>query len=287
MRIFLTGGTGFIGSHFLRQALAAGHQVTALRRSATSRPRIALAQEPVWLNRAMPEVTPDELAGHDVLVHLAAVGVSPQKADWATLLRVNVTESLALWLQAAEAGLDRFVICGSCFEFGKSGERYEFIPPDAPLEPTTAYAASKAAATMTAVALARERGLRMMVARPFHTFGEGQHESNLWPSLQRAALAGEDFPMTPGDQVRDYTPVEEIARQLLAAAELVDVLPGHPSIRNLGAGRPESLRGFAESWWTRWNASGRLLFGAQDYRPDEVMRYVPKLSEFSVPGHSG
>jgi nucleoside-diphosphate-sugar epimerase len=272
MRLFLTGGTGFIGSYFLRDALTAGHTITALRRSTGA--KIPLPHDPRWLERTMPDVGPADFAGHDVLVHFAAVGVSPQKADWATLFRVNVTESLALWQRAADAGIQRFLICGSCFEYGKAGERYEFIPPDAPLEPSSGYGASKAAATMAAVALARERGLSLTVARPFHTFGEGQHGENFWPSLRRAALAGEDFPMTAGEQVRDFMPVEELAAAFLRLLDFSPP-PGEPLVRNIGTGQPITLRAFAEGWWSHWKAKGKLLPGAIPYAFKEVMRYVP------------
>ena len=56
MKIFLTGGTGFIGSHFVNQAHRAGHEIIALRRSASSLPRIQLQRQPVWINKAMTEL---------------------------------------------------------------------------------------------------------------------------------------------------------------------------------------------------------------------------------------
>jgi len=159
MTLFVTGATGFIGSHFLRVSLEAGHNIVALRRSPTSRPRIPINNEEQmvatgqlqWLNKAMTEVSAADLHGCDIFVHLAAAGVNPQEGDWATLFKTNVTDSLALWLEALKVGIKRFVICGSCFEYGLSGERYDFIPVDAPLEPTTPYGASKAAATIAAM----------------------------------------------------------------------------------------------------------------------------------------
>lgn len=75
MRICLTGGTGFIGSHFLKQALVSGHRVLALRRASESFPRIQIDQQPDWLNRQLDEVTATELKGCDVLVHVAAHSV--------------------------------------------------------------------------------------------------------------------------------------------------------------------------------------------------------------------
>lgn len=312
MRIFLTGGTGFLGSHFLRHALAAGHEVFALRRPG-SQPRIALditesrsdpplnhsATHPAipgrlgsssninvpksiidnlhWLDGSLTDDWSNALAQCDTLVHLAAAGVSVSTHNWNDLFEINVTQSLALWLQATEHGISQFVVCGSCFEYGSSGEHYEFIPVDAPLQPTGPYHASKAAATMAAMALAVERNLQMLILRPFHLFGEGEDKSRLWPSLKKAAMSGEDFPMTLGKQVRDFTPVESAAELFLMALEIKLPYPGKPEIRNLGSGKPQTLAGFSETWWQRWGASGKLLLGAIPYRPNETMRYAPKL----------
>lgn len=49
----------------------------------------------------------------------------------------------------------------------------------------------------------------------FHVYGEREAETRFWPSLRRAALAGEDFPMTKGEQIRDFMPVETLARTFL------------------------------------------------------------------------
>ena len=277
MNVFVTGGTGFIGGHFLKQALYARHQVFALRR-AGSETRIPLPQEPNWLEGRLDGNLSETLGQCESFVHLAAAGVNLQKANWDKLFEVNVQQSLSLWRQAAKAGVKRFVICGSCFEYGKSGERFDFIPVDAPLEPANAYAASKAAATMTALALTVVENIELIVLRPFHVFGEGEEETRFWPSLRKAALGGTDFPMTSGEQVRDFVPAEKVAEVLVAALLRTDLCPGVPKIENLGTGKTQTLRAFAESWWQHWNAKGQLKIGVIPYRPHEVMRYVPKLT---------
>jgi len=274
MKIFVTGGTGFIGSHFLKQVLAAGHEVTALRLPG-DQPKIPLATQPEWVDGTLADDWRRTLAGCHALVHLAAAGVSMQNLDWEQLFAVNVEKSLHLWLQAANAGVKRFVVCGSCFEYGSAAERYEFIPPDAPLEPTGSYHASKAAATMAASGLAVERGLEMSLLRPFHVFGEGEAATRFWPALRAAAFAGKNFPMTKGEQVRDFVPVEQVAAAFVSSLARTDLRPGKPRIENLGTGRPQTLLTFAEHWWKVWQAKGRLLPGALPYRENEVMRYAP------------
>jgi nucleoside-diphosphate-sugar epimerase len=277
MRIFVTGATGFIGSHFVNHALAAGQEVVALRRSPESVPRIELPREPAWLTKSMGQVTERDLAGMDVVVHLAAVGISPRVATWEELLEWNVAVPMKLLLMAASVGVTRFVAAGSCFEYGRAAARYEFIPPDAPLEPTGAYAASKAAGSVLFRTIALEKKVQLSYLRLFSVFGAGQHEGNLWPMIRRAALAGCDLPLTAGEQVRDFIAVEKVAAELLVAAGDDAVLPGLARVRNVGTGRPQTVRQFAEHWWREFDAQGELLFGQLPYRNDEVMRYVPQL----------
>lgn len=282
MNIFLTGGTGFIGSHFLKQALAAGLTVRAIRRSPSSHPRIPIEHQPAWLDRQLDEVTAEHLQGCEVLVHLSAHTGNVPYDSLANCLRWNMTAVLSLFEQARLAGIRRFVVAGSCFEYGLSGERYEAIPTDAPLEPTNSYGSSKAAASVVLCQWAREHQLSLDILRVFHVFGEGEAESRFWPSLRRAALAGEDFPMTEGQQIRDLMPVEAVARAFLD--RVCNPLQRESCVQvfNLSCGDPISIRTFAERWWAYWGARGRLLPGTIPYRSGEVMRYVAGPNLFKI-----
>lgn len=277
MRIFLTGATGFIGSHVLQQALAAGHEVIALRRPGAT-PSIPLGPQPHWRDGALTDDWRESLQQCDALLHLAAYGVAAGANDWTGCFQVNVIDSLHLWRQAVAAGVQRLLVVGSCFEYGRSGERYDAIPVTAPLEPTTAYGASKAAATMAAHALAVEHCLSLVVARPFHVYGPGEAAGRFWPSLVAAAAAGDDLPMTTGAQVRDFQPVDQAASQLLAWLQHPQLSPGAPRVVNLGTGEPRSLLAFAESEWHRLQARGALQAGAIAHRDNEVWRYVPEVT---------
>lgn len=273
LRLFVTGGTGFLGSHFLNAAQAAGHEVVALRRDGT-RTRQALNAEPQWKNGTVASVTTEDFKGCDVLVHLAAAGVNQINTDWESCFQTNVVDSIRLWNKAADAGVGRMIIAGSCFEYGRSGDEYDKISVKAALRPVGAYAASKAAATMAALALASERSLKLIVLRFFHVFGEGEAEYRFWPSLKKAAFAGEDFLMTDGKQIRDFVPVEMAVSKLIQNLERTDVQTGVPIIENVGTGQGRTLFEFADYWWKKWGACGELRPGAIPGRPREIGRYV-------------
>jgi nucleoside-diphosphate-sugar epimerase len=277
MKIFVTGGTGFIGSHFLNQAHAAGYSILALRRSPDSQARIPLTNEPAWLDKPQDQVLPEDFAGCNTLVHLAAHSANVPYDTLEACIEQNVLAPIKLFRSAISAGIRRFIIAGSCFEYGRSGERYEFIPTDAPLEPTASYPASKAAATVAFHALACEQQLEMLTLRIFQVYGEGEAEQRFWPSLRRAALAGEDFPMSEGEQIRDFINVTDVAKGFLQALERSDLKAGQPLIENLGSGTPLTLGAFAEEQWSAFAATGKLQLGAVPMRRNEVMRFVPEM----------
>lgn len=275
MKLFITGATGFLGRYVVRAAVGAGHECFCIHRSEV--PVVLQELDNVtWLSGGLRDDWSSVLADCDVLMHLASAGVSPQKATREQYFQTNVTDSLLLVESAVDCGVRHVIACGSCFEYGASGERYDLIPVDAPLEPINAYGASKAAASLALCALSREKGFCLTILRPFHFYGEGQASVNLWPSLRAAALAGHDFEMTAGEQVRDYMPVEEVAAAFVKELQQVKT-DACTVIRNVGTGQPITLRSFCEFWWHKWSASGALKVGSRPYPSGEVMCYVPEI----------
>ena len=277
MRLFITGGTGFIGSYVLAAALSAGHQVCALRRSSDSSPVIPLPLQPEWHTGTLASMTASALGGVDAVLHLASVGVSPRRVPWNVLVEANVVGSLRLFELAVAAGVRRCVVAGTCQEYGDSARRYIAIPPDAPLEPINAYGASKVAAFHLLCAFAAEHELEFFYGRIFTAYGEGQFAGNFWPSLRRAALAGEDFPMTSGRQISDFVHASVVAEHLLEACSRQDVISAVPFVANIGSGVASSLQAFAEQEWSKMGAPGQLLLGGLPERTDQIDRYVPDL----------
>lgn len=272
--LFITGATGFVGSHVVRQALAAGHRVLALRRPG-SRSRIVLTREPEWIEGPLDGDYTDRLGGVDVLLHLAAHTPNPPYAPLHECLYWNVYAAQGLAEQARAAGVRQFLVAGSCFEYGRAAQRLDTLAVDAPLEPVWSYPTSKAAASIAFLAWAREQGLQLKLLRIFQVYGEGEQASRLWPALRQAALAGRDFPMSPGEQRRDFVNVEDVATQLLGHLDFADTPAGEPRQYHIASGKAQTLLQFARHWWTTWDARGQLQPGALPYREGELMRLIP------------
>ena len=279
INIFLTGGTGFIGSHFINHANSDIFNIKALRRSEESDTRIELTRSVNWLTKEIRDVEVEDLEDIDILVHFAAHSANVPYDTLENCIVYNVLDSLQLFNRANLAGIKDYVVAGSCFEYGLSGERYEFIPVNAPLEPTQSYPVSKAMASLGFKEFARANNIRLSIHRIFQVFGEGEEPTRLWPSLKMAALNGDDFTMTKGEQIRDFINVKEVAERFVreCSTRAKEKYTDNFKIVNVGSGNPQSIKEFSEYWWKIWKAKGKLKIGDLPYRSGEVMRFVPEI----------
>jgi nucleoside-diphosphate-sugar epimerase len=268
-RVFVTGGTGFLGRHLTRHLMALGTQVTAaLPADAGPQERTALPLEVDCqecdvrnygkLLHLIKTVTPG------VIFHLAAVGVNDPFISEELALTVNLHGTLNL-LQATEqcarGRVRRVIIAGTSYEYGRDGK----------LDPGNVYAASKVAAWAFCRMYYRAHGTPVVVVRPFNAYGPGQNQRALIPSAIRAALNDQDFPTTPGEQKRDFIYVDDVISGFLAAA-MADDIEG--TTLDLGTGRATPVRNVVERIFKLTKSAGRPRIGALPYRPGAVSELV-------------
>ena len=275
-RVLITGGSGFIATYVASLFVQHAYEVVLQTRGNAVCSGLINNKFVKLLPCSIFALTPEDLEAVDSIIHLASAGVSPQKATWNELEEVNVKGVLSI-CQLALKLKAKLVVAGSYAEYGKSGLKYDSIPVDAPLEPTFPYATSKAAGCKLALGFAKSEGLSLAYLRIFNAFGNGQHESNLWPSLVKAALVGRDFDMTPGEQVRDFIPVDDVADQFFNVIDNPILKPGRPYVSNVASGNPQMIKDFCHCEWNKYSKGGSLNVGALPYRPSEVMRFVPSM----------
>jgi nucleoside-diphosphate-sugar epimerase len=276
MKIFMTGSTGFVGSHLINQLHSSGHEVTAMYRE-NKETRVSLTKQPVWSQCQMDEITTDDLKGHDVLLTLAAAGMpnNPEKVSFDEMFYWNVTALISMIDAAKEANISKIIICSTFKEYGDSASKYDFIPKDAPLLPTTPFACSRVAGYMAALAYTQKFDIDIEYVRFFNMYGEGENALDLWTAIKNAAFAGEDFDMTPAEQVRDYIDIKDAVKQLNKIVEL-PISPGL-NVHHIASGKPIVLKDFADYWWKYWGAKGKINYGVHPYRTYEGMRIVGKI----------
>ncbi len=269
-RLIITGATGFIGAHAVSVAAAKGIQIVATGRS---REKLAIGDWPEAVERiaadlhadakrAVEALAPQGFAPDDALLHLAWPGL-PNFRD-PDHIAVHLSADARFLKAAAEAGLTRAVVAGTCLEYGlQEGKLSETLPT----APTLPYPIAKDALRRWLDAAAPSMGLDVAWARLFYMFGPGQNPKSLLAQLDAAIDAGaETFPMSGGEQLRDYLPVEEVAAKLVALA----LAPAATGLFNLGSGIPISVRRLVEQRIAERGAMitpDRGVYGYPDYEP--------------------
>jgi nucleoside-diphosphate-sugar epimerase len=273
MKLFVTGSTGFVGSNFIKQAILLGHEVVAIKRKG-SEPRVPLIEEPFWIEGFMDEDYPDTFSGIDVFVHLASHTPNPPYDNLSECLYTNVFASIRLAEQAVMQGVKKFIIVGTCFEYGESASKFDCLNVDSSLEPNLSYPTSKAAASIAFEGFAREHKIKLKILRLFQVYGDGESERRMWPSLKKAALSGNDFPMSEGKQIRDFISIGSVVAQIVEQLNFDNTLPGMPQRYHLTENNQMTVLEFASFWWKKWGAKGKLLPGVIPNRVSDFDKVI-------------
>ena len=211
MRIFVTGALGFIGAHFIERALAAGHDISGIYRSAEGdkaaslhkfRAQGALLQEGDILE---PDTYAALLKDVDCICHFAAAFKGSGHSD-EDFLRINVAGTERVLEAGAHAGVRRFVLCSTAGIYGQSltGITSEV----APARPWNAYERSKHAAEERLRQRAAQLGIEYVILRPAVVYGP---RDDRLLKLFKAAARGR-FPLFgPGSGRRHMVYVSDVA----------------------------------------------------------------------------
>jgi len=248
MKILLTGGAGFIGSHLLERLLARGDDVAvvddfndyydpAIKRGNLPKGGFRLYERDI---RAAAEIVLREKP--DVLVHLAArAGVRPSQSNPALYESVNVAGTLGLLEACRTAGVGRFVFASSSSVYGNAPVPFREDNDD--LKPISFYGVTKLVGEHYVRVYSRLHGLQATCLRFFTAYGPRQRPDMAIHAFTAAIDQGREIPMFgDGTTERDYTFVTDIVQGLLGAIDT----PEPFAIYNLGESRTVPLRRLIE-----------------------------------------
>ncbi|MBK3630686.1 NAD-dependent epimerase/dehydratase family protein [Streptomyces sp. MBT49] len=296
MRVLVTGGAGFIGSHVIDALRARGHE--ALVYDVRQDPA-ADVRDPVAVGRA--------LDGVDAVCHQAAmVGLGDGVADAAEYVSRNDLGTAVLLAAMAGAGVPRLVLAGSMVVYGEG--RYEcgehgvvrplpravaaldagrFEPPcpvcgrdlapglvaeDAPADPRNVYATTKLAQEHLAAAWARSTGGTAVSLRYHNVYGPRMPRDTPYAgvaSFFRSALARGEAPRVfeDGRQRRDFVHVRDVADANVAALE-AGAAGGTLTAYNTGSGEPRTVGAMARALAAAYGGPDPVVTG--EYRLGDV-----------------
>jgi UDP-glucuronate 4-epimerase len=255
VRILVTGGAGFIGSHLCERLVARGDDVVAVdnfdpfydpavkRRNLAAlegNPRFRLVEGDV----CEPEALDAALGGgaFDLVVHLAArAGVRPSLERPLDYVRTNVEGTAAMLELARKRGTGAFVLGSSSSVYGDAAH-VPFSESDPVGRPISPYAASKRGAELLGHTYAHLYGMSVLCLRFFTVYGPRQRPDLAIHKFARLMAAGGELPVYgDGTTERDYTYVDDVVQGVEGAIRYALAHPGAFEVVNLGESRTVSL----------------------------------------------
>jgi dTDP-glucose 4,6-dehydratase len=228
MKIFVTGGAGFIGSEFIRQGIRAGHSIINFDKltyagnldnltSVAGSPLYSVVRGDVCDAGAVNDALPENC---DAVVHFAAEShVDRSILSAEEFVRTNVLGTQVMLDVSRHRKVGRFLHI-STDEVGGDMEADEWFREDSPLEPNSPYAASKTAAEHFVRAAARTFGIDTIITRTSNNYGPYQFPEKLLPLAISNAMEDRPIPVYgDGMQVRDWVHVADNCRALFDALE--------------------------------------------------------------------
>lgn len=283
MRVLVTGGAGYIGSHTLLELMAQGHEVCVLDNYSNATPEV-LNRVRALSNGSLGDVRGDVRDPHtldaimqdfmpDAVIHFAglkAVGESAQKP--LAYYDVNISGTLALLNAMSRVGCHRIIFSSSATVYGEP----QYLPYDEahPTNPMSVYGRTKLMAeqilTDWAAADLRRSAVLLRYFNPVgaHASGDIGEDpadipNNLMPFIAQVAVGkrdeltvfGNDYNTPDGTGLRDYIHVVDLARAHVAA---VDYAKGNTGARpfNIGTGQNYSVLDMVKAFE---QASGRAI----------------------------
>jgi len=263
--IHLLGSEGFIGRAFQREACGLQLHCWSHRHSDPGQ-RFDLLDPTSW--QALLKCQPT----HVILLSWPGL---PNYQELFHITR-NLPACVELIEQLVEAGLQRLVVAGTCYEYGlQNGPLNEEQFTD----PVNCYAIAKDSLRRVIASRYDQQVLQWCWARIFYPYGNGQNPNSLLPSLLKALVAGEEsFPMGSGRQLRDFVDVQDVSRQLLTLAIHQDA----SGIYNVGSGIARSVLEIAEEAIAAHGGTIRLKRGVYPDRSDEPLAFWAHMDRFKA-----
>jgi UDP-glucose 4-epimerase len=245
MKIFITGGTGFIGKQVVKELANGKNSLLLLTRRPSSSfvlpPKTGILQGDLSqissLKNALVKFSPD------VALHMAWEGLP--RYDEETSKR-NLNYGLALVKLLAETRCKSLIVTGSCWEYGFPSDK---VSEDDGYKPHNAFTAAKNALREQGEQIAREHGMRFTWLRLFFVYGPEQRETSLIPFLIGSLRKGEQPAVKTPRNKNDFIYVEDAAR----AIAMVAGNPPRDGIFNIGSGFSTSVQEVLENISRRFN----------------------------------
>ena len=265
MKIFLTGASGFIGKNFYKLAIKRGCFIYA-----PTRKRNNNNNNIKWLKGNFDLDWKKELLNSDILVHLAASGLSTTDAK--DIYDTNIFKSINLLKNAIKYKCKKWLIISSSREYSsiKKNKLIKFTKKTNRI-PEDDYGLSKAIFTDSCIDLAKKFNCKARIMRVFPVYGPGENKKRLYPSMLQAAKRGDNFFIKNPFETRDFTHVKFVSKILFDAMNFNKKRFKSNQVWHVSENKPELIKSFVKKYWKAYNAKGKLILNKKsDVKFDHI-----------------
>ena len=218
-KLLVTGGAGFIGSEFVRQAIARGYEIAVVDKLTYAGDLVRIREVETEIHFYKADIINREFLSFvfqaerpDAVVHFAAEShVDRSILDASPFLETNIMGTQVLLGTARAYGIERFLNISTDEVYGELKEGGQF-DESSPLNPNSPYSVSKASADMLGRAYHRTYGLPVITIRPCNNYGPWQYPEKLIPLTIAKAMEDEKIPVYgEGLNVREWIFVTDCA----------------------------------------------------------------------------
>ena len=266
-KIFLIGGSGFIGKNLVNQ-FRNNYEVHVIDKYIDEQFFSERLEVKTMKMDLVEEQVPTDYHSPDYIINLASIVTAERNfALFDGLISSNLKVLLNLYERFKnDKKLKLFIQFGSSEEYGNEGSPFKETMRECPNSP---YALVKQLTVNTALMLHSNYGFPAMVVRPGNLFGKYQNPSKFIPYVIQQLKANAPLNVTPCEQKRDFIYAEDFAWCIEQVIENHNKAVGE--IINVGSGESISLKSIIEICKNHIGSSSEINYGALPYRENEVM----------------
>jgi hypothetical protein len=274
MRIFITGGTGFLGVNLIKGLVLSGYEVIALIRNNNER-LTSINPKVTIIKGSLEALDLIDCPNFDICIHLAWSGVNREGVSSKKLQQKNIDYSLNIL---------NFAYKHRCSLFIDSGSRQEYSPTnnlldeDSPCKPISEYGKWKLEAYNQLLSKSKEYNIQYIHFRIFSIYGIGDHPWSLINTLITSLLKNKDVQLGTCTQQWSFLYIDDFVEAIIQTLKHRTIL-NKSEVFNLGSKDVRPLHSFINQVYDLCHSHSRLLYGEFKQNPESIFSIIPNISK--------
>ena len=272
--ILVVGGTGFIGINLVKKLLKVGAKVTCLSLNKKQKKLNHKNLQYIFCDYSNFNILKKKInKPFNYVVNLGGyINHSKFFVKGRNVIDTHFTSTMNLLLLLPKKKLKKYLHIGTCDEYG---ENISPIKEDTREDPITSYAFAKLASINLLIMLYKTENFPITVLRLFLVYGPNQKKDRLIPQVINGCLKKKNFPVSKGNQLRDFCYVEDVINAIILSLVKKKSLG---EVFNVGSGNPVSVK-FIINKISKIIKQGKPQFNKIPFRKNENLKLYPSISK--------